>query len=306
MSNSSFSPRSVKVKTNRGDIPFSVGYLANTLLSTGLSQETAYHDAYSISMGLVREGRELYTSDEIMDLTASWYDEKNPKMARRVRIIKEDFNEIKPLVVLLGGVTGVGKSTLAQLFASRMGIKTLIGTDLIREVLRVTISDDLLPALHTSSYVAHTKLDTSFLPAVSKIIVGFEEQVQAVVVGIESAIEQAITENEILVIEGVHLVPGIIQKKLIRNKYVLPFQLVLDDEEMHWSRLARRESRKQARATSYSTHFKEIREIQEYLKQQAIRNHVELINLTNDEEALTTLINRVWEKRLPPEGEESE
>lgn len=287
----------VKVQTTGGDIPFSVGYLSDALLSIGLPQEQAYHDAYSISLIVAAQGNNLLTSEEIMRITANWYEGKDPALSERILIMFNDFEELKPMVILLGGVTGIGKSTLSQLLGSRMKIKSLMGTDLIREVMRVTISPDLMPSLHTSSYIAYKKLDTSFLPALSSPIVGFEEQARSVVVGVEAAIEQAIDDNEILIIEGVHLVPGLIKRKILKKEAVIEFQLVLKDEETHRSRLTRRESKKTDRATQYSKHFEEIREIQEYLTEQADLNKVKIIDVDDDEQALQDMINHIWDAR---------
>ncbi|MFV2016469.1 MAG: AAA family ATPase [Candidatus Heimdallarchaeota archaeon] len=287
----------VKVQTTGGDIPFSVGYLSDALLSIGLPHDQAYNDAYSISLIVAGQGKNLLTSQEIMNITTDWYEERNSKLASRIPIMANDFESMKPMVILLGGVTGIGKSTLAQMLAARMKIKSLMGTDLIREVLRVTISEDLMPSLHTSSYIAYKKLDTSFLPVLSQPLVGFEEQARSVVVGVEAAIEQTIDDGEILIIEGVHLVPGLIKKKMIKHDAVVEIQLVLIDEEVHRSRLARRESKKNKRATTYSEHFKEIREIQGYLIEQAQSNNVPIVDVSDDEDALQVMINYIWDTR---------
>ncbi|MCE7737011.1 MAG: hypothetical protein GPJ54_19150 [Candidatus Heimdallarchaeota archaeon] len=287
----------VKVQTTKGDIPFSVGYLSDALLSIGLPHDKAYNDAYSISLIVASQGKDLLTSQEIMNITTQWYNERNPKLAARIPIMADDFEAMKPMIILLGGVTGIGKSTLAQMMATRMNIKSLLGTDLIREVMRVTISENLMPSLHTSSYTAYTKLDTSFLPALSQSLVGFEEQARSVTVGVEAAIEQTIDDGEILIIEGVHLVPGLIKKKMIKHDAVIEFQMVLKDEEAHRSRLARRESKKSERATTYSEHFKEIREIQDYLIEQAQSNDIPIVDASDDEQALQVIINHIWDTR---------
>ncbi len=288
----------VRVVTNRGNIPFSVGYLASTLLAIGIPQNRAYRDAYSISLIVGDIGQNEFTADEIMQLTVNWYEENDPNFATRVDMLRLDLKPLKPLIILLGGVTGIGKSTLAQMFAKRMGIKSIMGTDLIREVLRVTISSDLMPTLHTSSYVAYRRLDTSFLPALSKAVVGFEEQARSVIVGVEAAIEQAIKDNEVLIIEGVHLIPGLIRKKIMKNQGTVAFQLVLQDEEAHYSRLRRRETKLNNRGTNYSKYYSEIREIQDYLIDQAKNNHIPIIDVENNEKALLKIINMTWTNRL--------
>ena len=46
----------------------------------------------------------------------------------------------RPLIVMLSGTTGVGKSTLATMLAGRLGITRVIATDVIRQVLRAFFS----------------------------------------------------------------------------------------------------------------------------------------------------------------------
>ena len=60
-----------------------------------------------------------------------------------------------PLVILIGGATGVGKSTIATQLAHRLGIVRVVATDAaIREVMRAMLSAELMPALHVSSFQA--------------------------------------------------------------------------------------------------------------------------------------------------------
>jgi len=46
----------------------------------------------------------------------------------------------KPMVILLSGTSGTGKSSLALLLAKKMGIQTVFSTDTIRHVMRNSIS----------------------------------------------------------------------------------------------------------------------------------------------------------------------
>ncbi|MCY3414096.1 MAG: hypothetical protein INQ03_20800 [Candidatus Heimdallarchaeota archaeon] len=286
------------VLTNSGKIPFSVGYLSQALISIGLPQDRAYRDAYALSIKINNLPNKEFTSQEIMEKTIEWYQERAPKYAERLAQTKGKFKKFKPMVILLGGVTGIGKSTLAGQLGANFEIKSILGTDLIREVLRVTISEALMPTLHASSYMAHRKLDTSFLPATSKSVLGFEEQARAVTVGIESAIEQALQDEEVLIIEGVHLVPGILKQKILKHKSVVFFMLSLKNEEVHRERLKIRETKVEARGEHYLKYFSNIRKIHDYLITRAEKNNIKIIDIEDDEEALTEIINSVWDWKL--------
>ncbi len=56
------------------------------------------------------------------------------------------------LIILLGGSSGTGKSTLASLIASRLGISTVLSTDSIRHIMRNFVSREENPILFCSTY----------------------------------------------------------------------------------------------------------------------------------------------------------
>src|SRR5262249_58919673 len=64
----------------------------------------------------------------------------------------------KPVLILLGGTSGVGKTSLAVEVAHRLGIARVLSTDSIRQIMRIMLSPELVPALHASSYDAYKRL----------------------------------------------------------------------------------------------------------------------------------------------------
>ena len=78
-----------------------------------------------------------------------------------------------PLVILIGGATGVGKSTIATQLAARLGIVRVVATDAIREVMRSMFSPELMPSLHTSSFQADAALREPPTRPADALIVGF-------------------------------------------------------------------------------------------------------------------------------------
>src|SRR5439155_4299339 len=115
-----------------------------------------------------------------------------------------------PLVLLIGGATGVGKSTIATQLATRLGIVRLVATDAIREVMRGLFTEELMPTLYTSSFSADEALREPPPRAADKVIVGFREQTAAVAVGIHALIRRAAEEGTSVIIEGAHAVPGFV------------------------------------------------------------------------------------------------
>ena len=63
-----------------------------------------------------------------------------------------------PIVLMIGGTTGVGKSTIATRLAVRLNIVRVVATDAVREVMRATLTQELMPTLYTSSFEADAAL----------------------------------------------------------------------------------------------------------------------------------------------------
>ena len=118
----------------------------------------------------------------------------------------------KPYVILIGSASGIGKSTIAAELAKQLNIKHLIESDFIRAVVRGIIGKEYAPALHSSSYDAYKQLRNKnrFENYNDLVSAGFDEHASYVIPALEKIIQRAITDYDDIVIEGVHLVPGLI------------------------------------------------------------------------------------------------
>ena len=85
----------------------------------------------------------------------------------------------RSIIVLLGGTSGSGKSTVASLLASRLGISTVLSTDSIRHIMRNFMSTEECPVLFASTYEAGKKLiftEDQNLSEKAKVLAGYHEQ----------------------------------------------------------------------------------------------------------------------------------
>ena len=72
-----------------------------------------------------------------------------------------------PLVMLIGGATGTGKSTVATEIAYRLRITRLTSTDSIRQTMRAFFSREFMPTVHYSSFGAGAALPDADDPLVA-------------------------------------------------------------------------------------------------------------------------------------------
>lgn len=278
-------------------LPYSKGLMASQVMVTGLSTYRAYEVAETIEMRLLDEGRSSINSielshfalDIIRELAGDRY---ATNFARWQDVQRLDV----PLVILIGGATGVGKSTIATHLAHRLGIVRVVATDgSIREVMRSMLSAELMPTLHVSSFQTDTVVREPTRRS-DALVAGFREQTAAVSVGIEALIKRAAADGTSIVIEGVHVVPGFFDLG-IHGERIVPVPLVVEVEEesRHLNHFAARETGVRP-AERYAQNFENIRKLQRYIKSQALSHGVPIVPNHSFDQAISAVLDLVMER----------
>ncbi len=192
------------------EIPFSKGLMARALVVTGLDSERAHLIAQRADRDLAERGAHSLDLDRLGELAASVIgDEDAETTVGRLKRLDALQRLEEPLLLLVGGATGTGKSTLATEAAHRLGITRVTSTDFIRQTMRAFFSEEFMPSVHYSSFEARLALTRAEEEeSGDSAILGFLDQTRNVLVGVNAALERAATEHWSLVLEGVHLVPG--------------------------------------------------------------------------------------------------
>ncbi len=198
---------------------------------------------------------------------------------------------MKPYVILIGSASGIGKSTIASEIANQLGIKYLLESDFIREVVRGVIGADYAPALHSSSYNAYSTLrDVSNYDTHEKLIeAGFEEHASFVIPAIENVIKRSVKDKESIVIEGVHLIPGLINVQQFMNDANVHFFILTVDKEEHQKRFIKRAIAIK-RGGQQLDYFEENRIINDDLIKKANHLNIPVIDNSNLEKALKKIL----------------
>jgi 2-phosphoglycerate kinase len=280
-------------------LPYSKGLMASQVMVTGLSPVRAYQVAEAIEDRL-RAGREpAVTSADLEEVAVSVLEDvAGQRYAKNYLRWREVEALDIPLVVLIGGATGVGKSTIATQLAARLGIVRVVASDAIREVMRALFSKELMPTLHSSSFEADTALRESPLRESERVVVGFREQTAAVSVGIEAMLDRAAMEGTNLIVEGAHIVPGFVDLESRRDRILaVPVIIAVEDEDVHLSHFAARQTDVTARpATRYVHGLENIRRLQRYVKSQALSHGVPVIPNYNFDQALAAVTDLVMQR----------
>ena len=183
----------------------------------------------------------------------------------------------KPYVILIGSASGIGKSTIAAELAKKLNIKHLIESDFLRAVVRGIIGREYAPALHSSSYDAYKNLRTKnkYDNYTELVSAGFDEHASYVIPAVEKVIQRAITDFDDIIIEGVHLVPGLIDIDQFGSDASIYFFVLSSDEESHKERFVKRAVQIH-RGGKQLEFFSENRIIHDHLLSQADANNIKI------------------------------
>jgi 2-phosphoglycerate kinase len=285
--------RSEPLPLGGDELPYSKGLMARALIATGVPADQAYQLARRIEVELARSGEHAATLEQLETLARETLGEdEGARAVTRLRRLADLQQLDVPIIVLIGGSTGTGKSTVAVEVAHRLGINRVASTDFIRQTMRAFFSPEFMPSIHYSSFEAGQSLDEEVTG--DPTIVGFVDQCRHVCVGVEAAIRRALTEGWSMVLEGVHLVPGLLPKE-VEGVLLVHVVLELGDEDVHRMHFHVRDTATGGvRAMEkYIEHLDDIRRIQTYVSGRARREGVPVVENANVDRSIDQVIGLV-------------
>jgi 2-phosphoglycerate kinase len=270
-------------------LPYSRGLMARALMAVGVSPDRAYALARRVGDDLAARSSDVVEVDRLESLAVENLGEVEGREALRQLRRYQELRELDlPIVILVGGATGTGKSTVATEIAYRLGITRVTSTDFIRQTMRAFFSHEFMPAIHYSSFEAGLAVPDADDP----LVAGFLEQSRNVLVGARASLERALQEGWSMVLEGVHLVPGLLPTAL-ETALVSGCVLQISDETAHAQHFFTRDSGSNRPMTKYLDRFEEIRRLQRYIVSRAERERVAVIENENADRATAAVAELV-------------
>jgi 2-phosphoglycerate kinase len=274
--------------------PYSKGLMARALMATGLPPTPAYELARRLEVDLSTRNGEAMSLDRIEEVAVELLGENGRHAADRLRRYGKLQELDAPIVLLIGGATGTGKSTIATEAAYRLGITRVTSTDFIRQTMRAFFSREFMPSVHHSSFEARLTPEGENGP--EGRLPGFLDQTRNVLVGVRAALDRALHEGWSMVIEGVHLVPGMVPLPPTEGAVVtVQCVVAIDDEENHLGHFQIRDVSSEGLRPleKYVSHFADIRALQDYIVERARRSDVPVVMNTSPEAAVGEVIGLV-------------
>jgi len=281
-------------------LPYSKGLMARALIAAGLSADRAYELALALEADLAKSDRQSVSLARLEELAhESLGPEDGATAMRRLRRYQDLYDLDVPIILLVGGGTGTGKSSVATDVAYRLGITRVTSTDFVRQTMRAFFSREFMPAIHYSSFEAGRAVADEDADIEKAVVDGFLKQTRDVLVGVAASIDRALQEGWSMVLEGVHLVPGMLPP--IENALVVQCVLAINDTEAHASHFWIRDTDSEGLRPyeKYLECFDDIRLVQEHIVGRARRHDVPVIENDNLEEAVVEVMELVLNAAKP-------
>jgi len=265
---------------------FSADLHRRRLETIGLTHEESFSVVTKIQQYLADKQLSSTTSQHIAHLSYRYLHqtpELGPAVAHRWMVWIDFLRSGRPLILLIGGTSGCGKSTIATALANQLEIVRTQSTDMLREVMRTMISKRLLPVLHQSSFSAWEALplQEGRLTDDQDMLVadGFLAQVDLLSVASEAVIERALRERVSLIFEGVHIHQSMVEKiPRDSDALIAPIMLAVLKRKDLKERIRGRGTRTPGRRSErYLEHFDEIWLLQSFLLSEADRTKTPII-----------------------------
>jgi 2-phosphoglycerate kinase len=270
--------------------PYSKGMMARALLAAGVSVDSAYELATRLELDLVGVGGRAVELERFEEVAVELLGEaEGGQVVLRMRRLAALRGLDVPIVLLVGGATGTGKSTVATEAAHRLGITRVTSTDFIRQTIRAYFPQPEMPSVHVSSFEAGGPE--------GEMEAGFLDQTRRVLVGVEASIDRALNEGWSMTIEGVHLVPGLVQAE-IDGALLVHAVLRVESIEEHASHFVVRDASTGGERPlgKYLDGLAEIRALQEVIVERALRHGVPVIESSSIGHATTSLLDLVLDR----------
>lgn len=182
-----------------------------------------------------------------------------------------------PLIILIGGAAGTGKTSLARRLCAELHITHRLGSGFIREIAKSFVSMEQNTYLYNYSFRPHINI-----PPFENLY----KQSEVIKSPIEACIKRAHDEGTSLVIEGVNVIPGLIDAELVTLFVVL----TVENYNEHFKMI---QGRAHLQRKIGVEDFEKVRLIQEEFKRAAEEKGYPILDLCAERNSVIDYIKKL-------------
>ena len=303
----------IMVRTSTGSSRFSEDRLTRGLEAYAIDRECGRAVTHIVHEALRHSGRHEIDHLELRQAVYSCLkDNRSSQEAGRYLSWYQFENSADPLIILVGGATGAGKSTITSALAYRLDIVRTQSTDMMREIIRAYLAPHVVPTLAYSSFEAWRGLPSlDGLPGKRRmdnpVISGFLSQFGAIKAALEATIARAVKERHHLIVDGVHVLPTELDlADASEQAVVVPIMLAVTTRQRLAYYLARRSREQPGRGAGsrYLNNVDAIWELQSYLLASADKGGIPIVGNWSVEDSIQEILSEVSRRvvqRYPPD-----
>ena len=301
----------ISVRSQNRRSPFSIATLTRSLEACAIKKGAAHEVARRVQQAIQESGEyeiDLPGLRRLIHQSLIRYCSEDTADNYLARLQFEKSGE--PLIILVGGTTGTGKSTISSELAYLLDVVRTQSTDLMREIIKCYLAPHVVPTLGYSSFEAWRGL-----PAMetydnrretdNPTIAGFLAQFDTVKSALEATIARAVKERHDIIIDGVNIMPQKLDLvEASQHALVIPVMLAVTTRQQLRNHLSWRGREQPDRGSSrYLEQLDAIWEIQSFLLNLADKARIPVIANWSIEDTVRNILQymaRRLKERYPP------
>jgi 2-phosphoglycerate kinase len=300
------------VRNKQGESPFSVGILTRSLEACSIERTTAIEIAQQVLQAIQKGNQSGIEPPALRRLIYRTIKAHCPEVIANYYLSRYQFETSgEPLIILVGGASGTGKSTICTELAYRLDVVRTQSTDMMREIIRNYLAPHVVPTLGFSSFDAwrglpEIKVQDGQRKTDNPVIAGFMAQYANVKSAMEATIARAVKERHDMIVDGVHVLPMELNLDKAREAaVVVPVMLAVTTRQQLANQLSRRGREQPDRDSSrYLEKLDAIWELQSFLLNLAEMAQITIIANWTIEDSVREVIlevNHQISERYPPD-----
>ncbi|MBN1330735.1 MAG: hypothetical protein JXA54_14785 [Candidatus Heimdallarchaeota archaeon] len=202
-----------------------------------------------------------------------------------------------PLIIIIAGIPGTGKTILARELSTALNISLVIGGDALRSALRSLLPKESFKVFFTSIYNTW-KFFGEYTS--DNLLLGYKEQSRIMNLAIERMVaDRGIRDGESLIVEYLQFLPSQFDNELLEHPSIIPIILRINDKQIYQQRLASRSNYSHLGSSGERliTNIDKYLLLQENLCAEASKYNLPIIDIDNFsdgfDQALELIITRV-------------
>jgi 2-phosphoglycerate kinase len=300
------------VSSDRSKSRFSTGILTRSLDAYGMDGKSLAAVVRRVQEAVQTRGQQEISSAALRHLIYQALGEHCSAEVTAHYLSRLRFAETgEPLIILMGGATGTGKSTISTELAYRLNVTRTQSTDMMREIIRNYLAPHVVPTLAYSSFEAWRGLPAAALAGGQRktddpLIAGYMNQYTNIEMALQATIARAVKERHDIIIEGVHVLPAELDlDNTGKQAVVVPVMLAVTNRQRLADQLCWRSREQPDRASSrYMEQLDAIWDLQSFLLNRADEANIRIIANWVVEDTVRDILQEVnlrVSERYPPD-----